>query len=157
MFKKLIVAIALALVFVAPVSAQDSTLPPSPIKPTATPAPTAEPTIAPTDVPDLPPGFGGEDFDIVVWLTGLLGAGGGLFVAWLLEKTRLSIWLSQFNPEVKRQIAIALSGLVGLAAYCLLGLITSLPIGAVAVINALIAMITSQLGHGTTLKKARGS
>jgi hypothetical protein len=151
-FRVIVVTLVIFALSATVAFAQDPTTEPSPLKPTPTPAPTVEPT----DVPDLPPGLGGEDFDIVEWLTWLTGPGGGIFAFWLIEKSGLAAWLSRFNnPEITRLVALTISGLAGLAAVALLSAIATLPEGSVAVINALLAMVFSQLAHGRTLKALR--
>jgi len=114
------------------------------------------PTVAPTDAPDLPPGTGGDDFDIVEWLTWLAGPLSGVFVAWFLERTQLSKLVNMLAPEARRNVALILSGAFGVAACGLLSLITELPAGSVAVINALLAMVFSQVMHGRMVLAGKG-
>lgn len=144
----------LLFVAIAPVYAQDSPLespaPPPTLSPTDTPAPTA--TLSPTIAPDLPPGLDPDNPDIAEWL-GLVAAAGGPLAAWLLERRRVAVWFSQFGPERKRWIALVLSATLAHAAFCLLGLLTSLPVGSMAVINALAGMVLNQVAHGRTLGK----
>jgi len=107
----------------------------------------AVPAVAQDSNSTLPPGTDG-DFDIVEWLTWLAGPISGAFVAWFLERTGLSKLVEMLAPEARRNVALILSGAFGVAACGLLSLIVDLPAGSVAVINALLAMVFSQVAHG---------
>lgn len=121
--KFLIALVLLLVVFVSPVFADDA-------------------------VTTTPPGLDPEDPDIVEWLTWVASPAAGVLVAWLLEKTRLNKYVDKLKPEYKRAVAFVVSGALGAAACVLLELITQLPEGSTAVINALLAVVFSQLAHG---------
>jgi len=129
----LLIVLTLLAISAVPVIAQDSTELPSP---------------DPTSMPDLPPGTGGNNFDIVEWLTWVAGPPGGVLAAWFLEKTRLNGYIGMLAPEARRNVALIISGAFGVAACGLLSLIADLPAGSVAVINALLAMVFAQITHG---------
>lgn len=94
------------------------------------------------------PGLDSSDPDIVDWLTWVASPAAGALVAWFLEKTRLSNYVDMLQPEARRWTALIISGVFGIAATALLSLVAELPAGSTEVINALLAMVFSQLAHG---------
>lgn len=94
------------------------------------------------------PGLDSNNPDIVDWLTWVASPAAGTLVAWFLEKTRLNGQLNRLQPEARRWVALIISGVFGIAAQALLSLVAELPAGSTEVINALLAMVFSQLAHG---------
>lgn len=104
----------------------------------------------------LPPGTENEDFDIVEWLTWVASPAAGALVAWFLERTGLSKYMEKLKPEARRNVALVISGAFGALACVLLSALTHLPEGSTAVINALLAMLFSQVAHGRMVLSNNG-
>ena len=108
-------------------------------------------------VSPLPPGTESDNFDIVEWLTWVASPAAGALVAWFLERTGLSKYMEMLKPEARRNVALVISGAFGALACVLLSALAELPEGSTAVINALLAMLFSQLAHGRMVLSNNGN